>query len=136
MMIAKIALYYIIFALIATAANIAAQDCSVRVYDGVFSVALSIFIGTGVGLLVKYELDRRYIFRFYPKNKRAHQKTFLLYALMGIFTTLIFWGFEWAFHLIFATKEMRYLGGILGLAIGYCSKYHLDKRYVFTPNYD
>lgn len=136
MMIAKIALYYIIFALIATAANIAAQDCSVRVYGGAFSVALSIFIGTGVGLLVKYELDRRYIFRFYPKNKRAHQKTFLLYALMGIFTTLIFWGFEWAFHLIFATKEMRYLGGILGLAIGYCSKYHLDKRYVFTPNYD
>ena len=115
---AKIALYYIIFALIATAANIVAQDCSVRLYNGAFSVAASIFIGTGVGLLVKYELDRRYIFRFYPKNKKAHQKTFLLYAL------------------IFATKTMRYLGGILGLAIGYCSKYHLDKRYVFTAQYD
>lgn len=133
---AKIALYYIIFALIATAANIVAQDCSVRLYNGAFSVVASIFIGTGVGLLVKYELDRRYIFRFYPKNKKAHQKTFLLYALMGVLTTLIFWGFEWAFHLIFATKTMRYLGGILGLAIGYCSKYHLDKRYVFTAQYD
>ena len=133
---AKIALYYIIFALIATAANIAAQDCSVQLYNGAFSVVASIFIGTGVGLLVKYELDRRYIFRFYPKNKKAHQKTFLLYALMGVLTTLIFWGFEWAFHLIFATKTMRYLGGILGLAIGYCSKYHLDKRYVFTAQYD
>ncbi|HMU91334.1 MAG TPA: GtrA family protein, partial [Pseudomonadales bacterium] len=31
----------------------------------------------------------------------------------------------------FATKEMRYLGGIIGLAIGYLAKYHLDKRYVF-----
>ena len=42
---------------------------------------------------------------------------------MGLATTVIFWGFE--------TKEMRYLGGIIGLAIGYLTKYHLDKRYVF-----
>ncbi len=26
---------------------------------------------------------------------------------------------------------MRYLGGVIGLAIGYLTKYHLDKRYVF-----
>jgi hypothetical protein len=26
---------------------------------------------------------------------------------------------------------MRYLGGILGLIIGYLMKYRLDKRYVF-----
>jgi hypothetical protein len=26
---------------------------------------------------------------------------------------------------------MRYLGGIIGLAIGYLTKYRLDKRYVF-----
>ena len=26
---------------------------------------------------------------------------------------------------------MRYLGGMIGLAIGYLTKYHLDKRYVF-----
>ena len=31
----------------------------------------------------------------------------------------------------FETKEMRYLGGILGLMIGYICKYYLDKRYVF-----
>ena len=128
-MIAKTAFYYIIFALIATLANITAQDLSVRIIN---NVAISIFIGTIAGLLVKYELDRRYIFRFYPKNKKAHRKTFLLYALMGVFTTCIFWGLEWAFHLFFATKTMRYLGGILGLAIGYFSKYHLDKRYVFN----
>ena len=34
-------------------------------------------------------------------------------------------------HHIFETKEMRYLGGVIGLAIGYLTKYHLDKRYVF-----
>jgi hypothetical protein len=26
---------------------------------------------------------------------------------------------------------MRYLGGLIGLAIGYWTKYRLDKRYVF-----
>ena len=130
-MIAKIAAYYIIFALIATAANIGAQDIAIRLYDGAGGIMLSIFIGTAVGLLVKYELHRRYIFCFQPKNRAHNQKTFLLYSAMGVLTTLIFWGFEWAFHLIFETKEMRYLGGVLGLAIGYVSKYHLDKRFVF-----
>ena len=50
---------------------------------------------------------------------------------MGILTTMIFWGFELGFHYFFQTKEMRYLGGILGLMIGYICKYHLDKHYVF-----
>ena len=27
--------------------------------------------------------------------------------------------------------ELRYLGGLLGLGIGYWAKYHLDKRFVF-----
>jgi hypothetical protein len=26
---------------------------------------------------------------------------------------------------------MRYLGALIGLAIGYWAKYHLDKRFVF-----
>ncbi len=131
-MFAKIALNYLIFAVIATFANILAQDVVVRFFEGTIALFFSICVGTAVGLLVKYELDRRYIFCFYPPNKKAHHKTFLLYSLMGVFTTLIFWGFEWAFHLFFQTKTMRYLGGILGLSIGYCSKYHLDKRYVFS----
>ena len=52
-------------------------------------------------------------------------------ASPALATTVIFWGFEFGFDHLFATKEMRYLGGILGLAIGYLSKYFLDKRYVF-----
>jgi hypothetical protein len=50
---------------------------------------------------------------------------------MGVVTTAVFWGFEFGFHHIFQTKEMRYLGGIIGLVGGYLIKYHLDKRYVF-----
>jgi putative flippase GtrA len=50
---------------------------------------------------------------------------------MGLLTTVIFWGFEWAFQLLYETKEMRYLGGVIGLALGYLTKYQLDKRFVF-----
>ena len=59
---------------------------------------------------------------------------FILYTIMGLLTTAIFWGFELLFHVLFDSREMRYLGGCLGLAIGYLSKYHLDKRFVFNKD--
>ena len=51
---------------------------------------------------------------------------------MGVITTLIFWGTEYAFYLIYETDLMRYIGGIVGLAIGFYVKYQLDKKYVFV----
>ena len=127
----KLVLSYALLALIATVANIGAQDLAIRLYSGVYSVLLSIAIGTGVGLVIKYVLDKRYIFRFRARNALHDGQPFILYTVMGLATTIIFWGFEFGFDHLFATKEMRYLGGILGLAIGYLSKYFLDKKYVF-----
>lgn len=91
----------------------------------------SVFVGTGAGLVVKYILDKRYIFAFKPKNMAEDTRTFVLYVIMGGITTLIFWGFELVFHYVFETKSMRYLGGAIGLSIGYIIKYQLDKRFVF-----
>ena len=127
----KLAINYAIFALIATAANIGAQDFIIRTYSGAFDTLASVVVGTGVGLVVKYILDKRYIFRFRARSVAHDTQTFALYTVMGLVTTVIFWGFEFGFHHIFETKEMRYLGGVIGLAIGYLTKYHLDKRYVF-----
>jgi len=127
----KLAINYAIFALIATAANIGAQDLVIRSYSGAFDILASVIVGTGVGLVVKYILDKRYIFRFRARSVAHDTQTFALYTVMGLATTVIFWGFEFGFHRIFETKEMRYLGGVIGLAIGYLTKYHLDKRYVF-----
>lgn len=127
----KLAITYAILALIATAANIGAQDLVIRGYSGAFDVMISVAVGTGVGLVVKYVLDKRYIFRFRARNAVHDAQTFVLYTLMGLATTVIFWGFEFGFHHFFETKEMRYLGGVIGLAIGYQTKYLLDKRYVF-----
>lgn len=127
----KIALMYTIFAIFATVANIAGQDLSTRVYGGPFAITLSIFVGTAVGLVLKYWLDKRYIFQYQTINIQHGSKTFYLYMVMGLITTVIFWGFEFAFDAIYQTKEMRYIGGIIGLAIGYYVKYQLDKKYVF-----
>jgi putative flippase GtrA len=127
----KLAISYVGFALIATAANIGAQDLVIRNYSGDFDILASVAVGTGVGLVVKYILDKRYIFRFRARSIAHDSQIFALYTVMGLATTAIFWGFEFGFHHIFETKEMRYLGGVIGLAIGYLTKYHLDKRYVF-----
>ncbi|SOD22494.1 GtrA-like protein [Variovorax sp. YR752] len=127
----KLAISYAFFALVATVMNIAAQELAISIYDGTFGIPLSVFFGTAVGLVVKYFLDKRYIFRFRTRNVIHSGQTFVLYVLMGLATTTIFWGFEFGFHHFFASREMRYLGGVIGLAIGYIAKYHLDKHYVF-----
>ena len=127
----KLALVYAFLAMIATATNIGAQELVIRNYSGSYDVLLSVIVGTGVGLIVKYVLDKRYIFRFRARNVAHDSWTFVLYTVMGLATTVIFWGFEFGFNAVFQTKEMRYLGGIIGLAIGYFTKYQLDKRFVF-----
>lgn len=127
----RLAINYTVFALIATAANISAQDIVTSIYSGVFDILASVIAGTGTGLVVKYILDKRYIFHFKAQSLVHDTRTFTLYTIMGLVTTAIFWGVEFGFHYIFETKEMRYLGGVIGLAIGYLAKYHLDKHYVF-----
>lgn len=97
-------------------------------------IIVSVAVGTGVGLIVKYVLDKKYIFHFRVNNVLHDGKTFVLYTVMGGLTTCIFWGFEFGFHMIFESESMRYIGGIVGLIIGYFIKYQLDKRYVFEKH--
>lgn len=127
----KIPVAYTLFAIAATAVNIGIQDIAVRSYAGPGYLLISVGAGTIAGLLVKYVLDKRYIFRFQAQSALHDGRTFILYSLMGVVTTTIFWGFEFGFDRLFGTREFRYLGGILGLAVGYLSKYHLDKQFVF-----
>ena len=124
-----IALLYALFCVVAIVVNIGSQDLALRLWPT--GIWLSIVVGTGTGLIVKYLLDKRLIFRFKPQNVAHDSKTFVLYALMGIVTTAIFWGFEYGFWRAFGTAEMRYSGGVVGLVLGYIAKYHLDKQFVF-----
>lgn len=122
---------YILFALFSTVINLALQWGSFALYQGFLSLYVAMFLGTLGGLTAKYILDKKYIFYHQSKNKRAYGKTFILYALMGVFTTFIFWGFEIVFDLLFHSEYAKYIGAVLGLGIGYAVKYHLDKRFVF-----
>ena len=128
-MAAALALRYAAFAVLATLANQAAQRV-VLGFGG--ALLLAMVAGTGLGLVVKYALDKRWIFDDRSSGLAAHSRRFSLYTLMGVATTLIFWGFEAAFWHIGQTQLARETGAILGLAIGYAVKYALDRRFVFT----
>lgn len=124
-------LRYSAFAVVATIANLAMQRL---VLAGAGHLALAIGLGTLVGLVVKYLLDKRWIFNDRRGGVATHSRQFGLYSLMGVATTLIFWGFEYGFWVIWQTDTMREVGAVIGLAIGYVTKYNLDRRFVFHDN--
>ena len=132
MTLTTLVLRYTVFAVIATLANLATQRLVLINGDTGVMLTLAIAAGTLVGLVIKYLLDKRWIFYDAATGARAHSRRFGLYALMGVATTLIFWGSETAFWLIWGTDAMREAGAILGLTIGYVVKYRLDRAYVFT----
>lgn len=92
----------------------------------------ALLTGTGVGLTVKYVLDKRWIFADRSTGLRAHGRKFTLYTAAGVLTTAIFWGMETAAWLAWRTQFAREAGALLGLAIGYVVKYRLDRRFVFA----
>ena len=126
------AIKYSLFAVLATLLNLLAQEAVVRSYEGAFAIYLAIAFGTLAGLISKYLLDKKYIFRFISSSRRENLGRFSLYGMTGIATTAIFWGFELGFDAIIGGKTARYIGAVIGLSIGYGIKYRLDKRFVFA----
>jgi putative flippase GtrA len=122
---------YALFALLATLANLATQESCLRIYAGTYALALAMAAGTLTGLVVKYELDKRFIFAFVARSKAHDAQTFVLYTAVGGATTLLFWTTEWAFHAAWEFTYAKYVGALVGLSLGYLAKYHLDKRFVF-----
>ena len=131
--IARLTLLYALFAALSTAVNLGSQALTIALYHGPRAIELSILIGTSSGLPVRYVLEKRHIFEFTSEGVGHDGRLFVLYSFMGVFTTALFWGIEYGFHRLFGTNAMRYLGGALGLTLGYVIKYQLDKRFVFVP---
>ena len=133
MTLQALVLRYAFFAVIATLANLATQRfvLALQIADS-FRLALAIAAGTVVSLIIKYVLDKRWIFFDADTSARAHGRKFALYAAMGVATTGIFWGTETGFWLVWRTDTMREFGALLGLSVGYLVKYNLDRRLVFA----
>lgn len=127
-------LRYSAFAVIATIANLGMQRLVLTQGDDGMTFTLAVGAGTLVGLVIKYTLDKRWIFFDLDTGVKAHGQKFSLYTAMGLITTAIFWSAETAFWLIWRTDVMRELGAIIGLSIGYVVKYNLDRRFVFTDS--
>lgn len=122
---------YAVFAGLATAANIGTQYLVLQAYKGPFSLYAAMAAGTIVGLVIKYILDKRYIFYHTTAGMRDDLFKFVIYSAMGVITTLIFWGTELLLHFLLPWEWAKYAGAAVGLTVGYLTKYQLDKRFVF-----
>jgi len=122
---------YAAFAVVSTIANLGTQRAILHYGDTVPYFAAAVGAGTIVGLVIKYMLDKRWIFFDPETGVKNHSRKFSLYTAMGVATTAIFWSTETLFWMIWQTEMMRELGAILGLSVGYVVKYNLDRRFVF-----
>ncbi len=125
----KLFLLYVLFAGLATGVNLGSQWLLSQSLGEQNSILLELIFGTFLGLMTKFLLDRRYIFRLKATTMKVYRSQFYFYSLTGLVTTLIFWGIEYSFVLLFTASWMRYVGGFIGLTFGYILKYQLDKRY-------
>jgi len=127
----RLVVSYSLFAVLSILTNLLIQRVVNSLYNGPLELYAGMAAGTLAGLVVKYLLDKRYIFHYRTKSAAHNIGTFILYSLMGVATTAVFWGTEIVSDYLFQGPAGRYLGGAIGLAVGYTIKYHLDKRFVF-----
>lgn len=135
MKVAAVAGLYILFCLLSMGSNIGMQAIAAWAYHGPFSLFVAMFLGTGIGLVVKYLLDRKWIFAHTSRSATHEARTAALYTAMGLVTTAVFWSVEWLFNHLLG-EPYRYVGAVIGLTIGYTAKYFLDKHYVFARRTD
>ena len=126
-----IATKYIFFAIFSTSMNLLAQFFTFSLLDYSFTIYIAILNGTVAGLVVKYFLDKYYIFQI-NISKLSNKNTFIPYVFTSIFTTIIFWFTELWFVSYVDILHTEYVGAIVGLSIGYTLKYFLDKHFVFN----
>ena len=121
-------LLYLVFAGVATVANLAAQELFLRMSG---SLAVAILAGTAAGFATKYVLDKKWVFSDRYTTHRQELRKVTLYGAFSVVTTLVFWLFEVAFWMAWRTDFAKYTGAVLGLAVGYAIKFVLDRTFVF-----
>jgi putative flippase GtrA len=121
---------YVLFAVLATLANLLTQEASVRLAPKA-PLLLSILMGTAAGFILKYILDKRWVFEDAYSGHRQELQKISLYGAFSVLTTLVFWCFEIAFWAIWQTDFAKYTGAVLGLSVGYAAKFLLDRNFVF-----
>ena len=122
---------YIIFAIFSIGVNLSTQYIIDVMINYKWELYISMISGTGTGLVVKYVLDKYFIFFQRTGTVEKNIKQFIFYTLMGVVTTFIFWGSELMFHHYIPIYNAKYYGGFFGLFSGYAIKFFLDRTFVF-----
>src|SRR3712207_891165 len=112
---------YGVFAVVAMLANLATQEIVFRLAP-IAPLTLSILAGTAAGFVLKYILDKRFVFEDGFDGHAREARKVALYGAFSVITTLVFWGFEVAFWMIWGTNAAKYTGAVIGLTIGYAAK--------------
>lgn len=127
-----LALRYTGFAVLAVLANLAVQRGVLALMPAPRGLVPALAAGTVAGLVLKYLLDKRWVFADRATGLAAHGRRFGRYTGTGVLTTAIFWGSESGAYALWGSDLAREGGAVVGLALGYVLKYRLDRRFVFT----
>ena len=98
---------YATFAVIVTLINLASQRIVLSFTTGNIGFFTALFIGTLMGVVAGYLLDKKWIFLDDTKISKNYGKQFFLYAITGAIHTPIFWVTETIFWFIWMTDQMR-----------------------------
>jgi putative flippase GtrA len=122
---------YVLFAIIAGVVNLLTQGIVFGVAT-VQPLASSMLAGTAAGFIVKYFLDKHWIFFDDCAGATQEIRKIVLYGSFSVAMTLVFWGCEIAFLEIGGTQFAKYTGAVIGLSIGNFAKYLLDRTFTFN----
>lgn len=128
----RICALYSLFASLAILVNLLVQEAVLKNFHTRTAILLAMASGTLAGLILKYILDKAWIFRHKHRNAAHNIQMFVVYSTFGLATTAIFWGTEYAATLVSSRALTRNIGAVIGLIIGYYIKYQLDKKFTFT----
>ena len=84
---------YVLLAAAGGASNLASQEATIRLLPAL-PLIVSVLVGTGVGFVVKYVIDKRWIFFDEFGEHAAEVRKIFVYGLFSVRTTLLFWGIE------------------------------------------
>lgn len=91
-------------------------------------------VGLFSGFVLKYLLDKKFVFNDGYENRKTETKKAGMYALMSLLCTVISIGITAFVKYTFGPERAKDIGWFLGLLIGYTLKFYLDKRYVFKQS--
>lgn len=119
---------YFLCVLLASSVNLGAQEIIFFFFSNIW---LAMFIGVGVGTVVKYITNKKFVFSYKPESKREEANTFAWYSFFGVFVAAFFFLIEYGTFKLWDYQYSRQIGAVLAMLVTTAIKYKIDKHIVF-----